>query len=147
MRKTKQIEIEIDDGTKKQVVIKELSVAQIEGLVYSMDLQKLSAPETSLTEELKSFFQNKLIPLTTNLTLDEVMKMYPSDLEEVIVGLQEVNKSFFTLMIKLNVVEWAKGVLELLGRHLLQRMVSGQSAANSLKQDTQTPPTTDTLIS
>lgn len=131
MKKNKQFDVVFDDGSKKTVVIQELSVRQIEGLVSSMDLQAFQVEGASLTEELKKLFRDKLIPIVTNLTLDEVFKMYPSDIEQVIFDIQEVNKSFFTVLAKLDIVTWAKQLLQVLGQHLLAKIVSGAPAANS----------------
>jgi hypothetical protein len=149
MRKQKQIEVQLDDGSTKQVLIKELSLTQIERL--SMEAiglpSKLQAEETSIPDELKKFFQDQLLPITTNLTFDEVKKMFPSDLEEVLKGIQEVNKSFFTLLVKLDVIEWATQVALTFLHHImgnLGKAVSGKSAVSSLKEDTLTQPSMDT---
>ena len=149
MRKQKQIEVQLDDGSTKQVLIKELSLTQIERL--SMEAiglpSKLQAEETSIPDELKKFFQDQLLPITTNLTFDEVKRMFPSDLEEVLKGIQEVNKSFFTLLVKLDVIEWAKQVALTFLHHImgnLGKVVSGKSAVSSLREGTLTQPSMDT---
>ena len=149
MRKQKQIEVQLDDGSTKQVLIKELSLTQIERL--SMEAiglpSKIQAEETSIPDELKKFFQDQLLPITTNLTFDEVKRMFPSDLEEVLKGIQEVNKSFFTLLVKLDVIEWAKQVALTFLHHImgnLGKVVSGKSAVSSLREGTLTQPSMDT---
>jgi len=145
MRKTKQVEVQFEDGTTKSVLIKELSLGQIEAL--SMEAIQLPAKlqtNPNITEEIKAFFKDNLVPITTNLSFDEVKHMFPSDLEEVWLGIQEVNKSFFTLLINLNIVEWGKQVVGALIQHLVGSLVSGQSAVPSLKQDTLVPQNTDT---
>ena len=149
MRKQKQIEVQLDDGSTKQVLIKELSITQIECLTMeAIGLpSKIQAEETSIPDELKKFFQDQLLPITTNLTFDEVKRMFPSDLEEVLKGIQEVNKSFFTLLVKLDVIEWAKQIALTFLHHImgnLGKVVSGKSAVSSLREGTLTQPSMDT---
>ena len=141
MRKVKRLEVVLADDTKKMVIVQELSVSQIEGLLPDIDLQKFESLDGSgIKAELQRFLGNSLIPIVSNLTLDEVRQMYPSDIEGVINAIKEVNKSFFTLMVKLNIVEWAKGILNLWGQRLVVGTASGPPVANSLKQDIPTLP-------
>ena len=147
MRKSKNVNIEFEDGVKKVVVVKELSVSQIEGLMGQMDLKRFADPNTSLKDEITRFLGDSLIPIVSNLTLEECQKMYPSDIELVWNTIQEVNKSFFTLLVKLNIIEWLKGLLQVVGTSLISGTTSGQDAVPSLKQDISMPQSMDTPTS
>jgi len=86
MRKQRKFKIE---GHEKSVEVYELSVRQIIGLMEDASLGDSSLPA------LKSLFVDKLLPLGSNLSYEELVDMYPSEIKECWEKFREVNASFF----------------------------------------------------
>ena len=86
MRKERKFKIE---GHDKTIEVYELSVRQIINFMEDDSLGDLSLPA------LKSLFSDKLLPLGSNLSYDELVEMYPSEIKECWEKFREVNASFF----------------------------------------------------
>jgi len=86
MRKSRKFKIE---GYEKTVEVYELSVKQVISLIEDDSLGDLSLPA------LKSLFSDKLLPLGSNLSFDELIEMCPSEIKECWEKFREVNASFF----------------------------------------------------
>ena len=83
-RKTTTFQIE---GYDKQFEVRELTVKQI------MELMQKDAEDTSLLGligQIKDF-----LPIATNITMDEIYVMPPSDIQVIWDKFKEVNKTFF----------------------------------------------------
>jgi hypothetical protein len=91
MRKTKTFEIE---GIDKTILVNELTVRQIIDLMSSEDGEELGATDLGA---LRKHFEAKLLPIATNLTMEELLKMAPSEIQTVYENFKEVNQSFFDL--------------------------------------------------
>lgn len=91
MRKTKTFEIEGVD--KSPILVNELTVRQIIDLMSTED-GDLGGTDL---DSLRKHFEQKLLPIATNLTMEELIKMAPSDIEVVWNNFKEVNSSFFGL--------------------------------------------------
>lgn len=96
MRKTITFKIE---GYDKSFIVKELSVKEIIGLMQDEGIQG-----TDL-ESLKSIFTEKLLPLCTNVGIEELLEMVPSELMEIWNHFKEMNKDFFDMAQKLGLAE------------------------------------------
>ena len=131
MRRSKTIKI---DGYERQIEIKELTVRQIINIAQAGN-DKLFAsttdgsPSGSLAD-LRDFIESDLLPLCSNLSIEEIMDFPPSAVEEIINCFQEVNKSFFAVA--------GKTGLSNFGTIIKQAMLNDFSKmlAGSLKQDT-----------
>ena len=86
MRKERKFKI---DGMEKSIEVYELSVRQIIGLIEEDSLGDLSLPA------LKSLFTDRLLPIGSNLTYEELVEMFPSEIKECWEKFREVNASFF----------------------------------------------------
>jgi len=86
MRKERKFKIE---GYEKTFEVYELSVRQIINLMEDDSLGDLSLPA------LKSLFTDKLLPVGSNLSYDELIEMNPSEIKECWNRFREVNASFF----------------------------------------------------
>jgi uncharacterized protein YktB (UPF0637 family) len=89
MRKTKTFKIE---GNDKSFEVRELKVKEIIGL-----LQQASTKAETSTElfGLKEVLEDNFLPLVSNVTMDDIQEMTPSELEIVYNHFREVNKAFF----------------------------------------------------
>ena len=86
MRKERKFKI---DGMEKSIEVYELSVRQIIGLIEDDSLGDLSLPA------LRSLFTDRLLPIGSNLTYEELVEMFPSEIKECWEKFREVNASFF----------------------------------------------------
>jgi hypothetical protein len=91
MRKTKTFKIE---GNDKSFEVRELKVKEIIGL-----LQDASSKAERSTElfGLKEVLEDNFLPLVSNVTMDDIQEMTPSELEIVYNHFKEVNKAFFDI--------------------------------------------------
>ncbi len=108
MQRKKVIQIEIEEGEKKDVTIYEVRPKEVYNIFFDSD------KGSNLTTELKDF-----LPKCTSLTLDELADLYPSDMEVVIKEFKEVNASFLApwpslkkIIQRLGVTEWLINMLE-----------------------------------
>ena len=86
MRKERKFSIE---NHEKQYEVYELSVKQIINLIEEDALGDLSL------SALRTVLSDRLLPMASNLSLDELLGMYPSEIEFVWTKFREVNASFF----------------------------------------------------
>lgn len=127
MRKTETLEIE---GYKKRFTVNELTVKEIISLMDDDTFK-----ETSL-ESFKKGLDEKILPLCTNVKVDDLIAMAPSEIMEIWEAFRKVNASFFEVAQKM-------GLTELLnkGGEELKKAILGdfsKLAVASLKQDTPT---------
>lgn len=85
-RKTKTFQIE---GYEKSFTVKELTVKQI------IDLMQKDVQDTSLAG-LKDQFLN-FLPVASNIKLDELIEMPPSDIKLIWDKFREINSTFFAV--------------------------------------------------
>jgi predicted RNase H-like nuclease (RuvC/YqgF family) len=88
MRLKKTFDIE---GHKKKFEVNELTVKEI------IDLSKDKAIDKLSVDALKELFQTRLLPLCSNIELDDLIEMAPSELKIIWDNFEEVNKTFFEL--------------------------------------------------
>jgi len=131
MRGQKTCEI---DG--KQIVVKELTIKQIKSLFDFADV-----PNEASANALLDHFGGKILPLCTNLTMDDLEELRPSDAAEIWEAVREVNATFFGIAKLAGLKEIAVQLRNSLIADCLN------SVASSLAEATATPSTTDTAIS
>jgi len=124
------------EGYEKPITVTELTMRQIISLFQFESLDKIES-WSSITDYVK----NRVIPLTANLSLDELLDFAPSEIEQIWTRVKEVNKTFFGLtrtpMIQ-KVFEEAKAKLS---------VACGDSFAGLSNLATLTQENMDTLIS
>lgn len=126
-RKTKTFQLE---GFEKQITVYELTVKQI------IEFMQKDIKDTSLFG-----FKNQiedLIPLASNLTMEEVYGMAPSEIKTIWNNFREINNTFFEMSQQL-------GLTSLLG-DLKQAIIEdfGKVLVDSSKLDIPESVTTDT---
>ena len=118
-RKSTTFQIE---GYDKQFVVNELTIRQV------IDLAKRDFQDTSIVG-LKSQFES-FLPLASNVTLNELYEMTPSEIKLIWGKFKEVNSAFFEIAQQI-------GVEDLLGE--LKKAITadfGRLLVSSLSQDT-----------
>ena len=94
MRLSQTFEIE---GYKKKFEVRELTVKEI------IDLSKDEAIDKLSVDSLKELFSTRLLPLCSNIEMDELLQMAPSEIAEIWKNFEEVNKVFFEVARKAGV--------------------------------------------
>ena len=106
MRKTITFKIE---GYDKPYTVNELSIREIISLIQNDVVQGQDI------ESLKQVFTDVLLPMCTNVSLDELMDMAPSEIKQLWDKFQEMNSVFFDVAQKMGIAEiWEdlkKGVI------------------------------------
>lgn len=127
MRKTETLSIE---GRDEPVVVYELTIKQIIKLIQGDLLADLSL------DSFKAQLSDNVLPKCTNLKLDEMMEMAPSELNLIWEKFKEVNSTFFDLARKAGLQE----VLESTINNLKEAMLGDFSKllVDSSKQDIST---------
>lgn len=108
MRRTKNVEIE---GHAKSFIINELTVAQVMGLMQREDLFDV---EDKSIENIQRI-ANEMLPLFSNVTIEDLKKMAPSEIRTLWDAFKEVNSDFFDVARALGLTE----VLETLRRAIM----------------------------
>lgn len=108
MRRTKNVEIE---GHAKSFIINELTVAQVMGLMQREDLFDV---EDQSIEKIQRI-ANEMLPLFSNVTIEDLKKMAPSEIRTLWDAFKEVNSDFFDVARALGLTE----VLETLRRAIM----------------------------
>ena len=103
MRNTRTFEIE---GYKKTFLVKELKVKEIISLMNEDDLN-----DTSL-DTLKRIFSEKFLPMCSNIELEDLEEMTPSEIEQIWDEFKEANKSFFGLAQKMGLEQMLQKLKE-----------------------------------
>lgn len=108
MQRTKSRTLEIDGGKTLDIVISE--VRPLDLLELHKEIQKEGLPIGEY---------ERLLPLCCNLTKEQIIKLYPSELALLIEDFKEVNSSFFApwptikkLIDKVGMTEWALDLLD-----------------------------------
>ncbi|RLC88913.1 MAG: hypothetical protein DRJ03_01340 [Chloroflexi bacterium] len=123
-RKTETFKIE---GYDKSFTVTELTVKQIIGLVQD-DVQTAGDD----FDALRSIFADKVLPLASNVTMEDLVEMAPSDIKEFWDHFYKVNSVFFEMARKSGL----KAVLETLQTAILSDF--GKWLAGSLRPDIKT---------
>lgn len=123
-RKTNTFKIE---GYKKQFEVYELTVKQIIGLIQDKALEG----NLSL-DDFREYF-DRVLPKLSNVTIDELLEMVPSDIKLLWEEFSTTNETFFEVA--------RKSGLESLVGQLKKAIIADFSKwlAGSSKQDTPTP--------
>ena len=93
MRRTKTIQI---GEPPREVIIREPTVAEMRRWLAEMDRLK-TEPIDFVTHGLLNDASLTDIVLMSNLTLEDLDAMVPSEVKEVIAACQEINPDFFTI--------------------------------------------------
>jgi len=122
MKKTISIPIEIDSKTTIDFVMHELTTVQIMELAQINPIfggkkgvkegeVKVSKKEVSpmiegFFGELSSFLGSgeKVMEMSCQFKMDDLIPLAPSDLEKIFAGFQEVNQTFLTILEKLGIL-------------------------------------------
>jgi len=147
MRRTKSRTLEVDGPDGKSVSL-EVVISE----VRPMDLLELHQEIQSKGLPIGEY--ERLLPLCCNLTKDQILKMYPSELALLIADFKEVNSDFFApwptikkVIEKVGLVEWGIDLLQKSG--MLEKMKEAISldlrklSVSSPDTGTLLPPSTD----
>ena len=132
MRETKTFKI---DGFDRQFTVRELTVEEIINLFRDEDVSTLTM------DNVGSIFINKLLPVATDITQDELIKMAPSRLKMIWNKLREVNSDFFDFASRIGMLDLAAKLKE----EFIKSFSSG--LVGLLRQDTSTSGDTASHIS
>jgi hypothetical protein len=114
MRNSKSIEI--DD---KKITVYELTVAEIIGIGETKAIKEKS---TDLSD-FKSVLEDYLPKALSGVTLDELIKMAPSDLKEIYDIFREVNATFFDVARSMGMGELLNQVTQAIQKDFLKLLV------------------------
>lgn len=103
MRKTETFEIE---GYEKKVIVNELTIKQIISL-----MEKDVLGDASL-DHLRSQFEETILPMCTNLKLDDLLEMAPSDVKHIWGKFREINEAFFEMARDAGLLNLVSGIKE-----------------------------------
>jgi len=109
MQKTTTIDIKVNEKEKKTITVKELSIADI--------LSFLDGGQLNIGQIITDI--PKLLPKITDLSVKEVEKLFPNDLQLIYDAFKEVNSVFFSLLTKLELDKTLKEALNLYKEILL----------------------------
>jgi len=131
MRGQKTCEI---DG--KQIIVKELTIRQIKSL---FDFSEV--PNKASVNVLLEHFGGRILPLCTDLTMEDLEDLRPSDAADIWEAVREVNATFFGIA----KLAGLKEIALQLRNSLIADCLS--SVASSLAEATVIPSDTDTATS
>lgn len=120
MQKTKTL----PDIGGKPVTVYEVKTRDILALLNDKDKRLADAAQ-------------ELLPKCVSLTQDELLDLYPSEVDEVLAAFEEVNESFFGKIRALGIVDQLKMVAEMIGKSWCAQF------AGQFRQAIATPSTTD----
>lgn len=122
MREIKTIEIYLDERSKREFTVKELTVQDILDLFQTNSLIKggkrekpgVNIPGFSFINLLLSFKPDveEIMRRSCDFTFEELLTLPPSDIKRLYDGFQEVNQTFFDVSEKLGIREMLIGILE-----------------------------------
>lgn len=90
MRQRKVIKID-----EKEITIKEMTIKEIMGIVTDF-----TEMETTGIEDFKQQI-NKILPMVSDISLEEILKLAPSEAKEIYDIVREVNAVFFDMAEKI----------------------------------------------
>ena len=99
MRKRKTIKVDSREITVKELMVKE--IMDIFNDMTSIEGNSMAG----FADEIK-----KILPLATDLTLDDLYTMAPSEIKEIYDAIKEVNAVFFDLAESLGIAKMLEGV-------------------------------------
>jgi len=94
------------EGYDKQFTVKELTLQEIIGLLQG------DAFEGKQLSDLQRVFTDDFLPLSANVTSQELMEMVPSEIKEIWDKFMEVNSVFFGIARKMGVLDMFSGLKE-----------------------------------
>ena len=112
MRKTKVIKI--DD---QEITVKELRVKDIRQIITGISKIE-DESDNFLFEEIKTF-----IPLLTDLDIEKIEELAPSELTTIMETIKEVNEDFFLILKKIGIDQIFKVIKETLQNNLTKIFV------------------------
>lgn len=104
MRKNGELKIE---GIAEPIKIYELRVKDIYGI-----FSEVTSKDKEMTPEVMKEVAEKWLPKATDLTIEQMMEMAPSELELVGDKFKEINGSFFKIAQKLGLTDLLMGLKE-----------------------------------
>lgn len=99
MRKRKTIKVD-----SKEITVKELTVKEIMDIFNDVTALESNSMAGFVGEA------KKILPLATDIALDDLYTMAPSDIKEIYDAIKEVNAVFFDLAESLGIVKMLEGV-------------------------------------
>ena len=90
--KQRKLEIEIEDGLKKEVFIYEIRPIDVKKAFDGLK------PETEVFELI-----TRLLPICSNLSVADIENFYPSDLENIWTEFKKLNSVFFLIQERLKI--------------------------------------------
>lgn len=130
MRRTKNIDIE---GFSKSFTVNELSVAQVMELMQDNEIFS----DTSLAGLQKALA--RVLPQVSNVTVEDLKKMAPSEIRVLWEGFKEVNSDFFEVSRALGVTGLLEEIKLALMSDFSKLLVSFLSPAMTESLSTDTP--------
>lgn len=122
------------DGYEKQFEVRELTLRQIIELMKSGD-------NIVNLETFGDYIKGTLLPLVSNIEMDELLDMRGSQVEDIVEKVKEVNKSFFVLAEEAGLADFLMQIKRAVLSDFSRLLVI------SLKPDTPKSSTTDTHTS
>lgn len=146
MRRTNSFTLEIEDNQKLEVSVYELRPLDL------LEIHKIAQEKKSSTGSLGEY--ERLLPLCTNLSKEQLLKLYPSEFAIVFENFKEVNASFLapwptikSAIDKVGLVDWLVDLVQKSG--LLEKLKKTISldlqslSASSLKEGISDPNSMD----
>lgn len=129
MRGQKTLKIE----GRKDVVVKELTFMEIKSIF------ELDGAHGSSTDALLEYFGGHILPLVTNLTLDELKELAPSELKGIWDAVKEVNAVFFDIARQSGALEYMHRFKQAILQDCLSSVLISLSTAIPGPSTTDTP--------
>ena len=133
MRKSKQLEIE---GHAKAFTINELTIEQI---INFMQVDEDSDPLGDLSVEGIKTLAEKYLPEVSNVTLEDMRKMAPSEVMTLVEAFKEVNSDFLSVAQKLGLTEVLGNLKRAIMSDFSNLLVSLLKPDTLMSGDTDTP--------
>lgn len=110
-------------GDGKKITVKELTVRQVFNALKS-GLGDFSKGELNIQFSQLLGGLEEIMILTTGMDKEQLAELYPSEIEQVLAAVKEVNKSFFALMEKSDLLPLLKQIWSSLKVGFLNRLTS-----------------------
>ena len=98
--KQKEVEIDIDDNTIKKIILYEIRPYDAIQILQGIDDK----------QQVIDIIE-KLLVLCSNLTIDDLKTLYPSDIQKIYIAFKEINSPFVKFSSKLNLLEIGKQII------------------------------------
>lgn len=117
----------------REVEVYELTFKEIKSLF------ELDEAEGDSLDALLAHFGGKLLPLVTNLSLDQLIELAPSEAKQLWDAAKEVNAVFFDIAAEMGAAEYLGQLKKAILADCLNFAVSSLSAGTSTSGTTDTP--------